>query len=622
MRIVLYTEGPHFAGDALETGPLGGAESAFIYVGRELARRGHSVTAFCNCPSPGWFSGVEFRDVRQFANWVTGESCDLFLCSRYFDVFRRPIQTRVKALWNHDLFGSGWGAALRAVAPRVDYFYALSAFHEQHLRKLVNDETMILRAPNGVDLELAESIRREQPKQHRILYTSRPERGLPEALAIYEALADPSLEFVVCTYPLPGNEEIETECRRRMDQLAARGFRVRAESLAKRELYMTIASAKAVIYPTGCDESFCISAIEAQACGTVFLTSGGSALEETVAYERLLPGDRGGFVRGLRSLLADEATRRQFEAAGLEHVRQYSWPNIARRFVEDADAFLERGDTKLPQAAAEAPYLARNAAPRISCLTVTYDRLWLLKQAIDCYCVQTYANRELLIVTDGPDRYRDAIARHLRGLGRSDIRLEWIEGGPYTLGEMRNFSLDAMRGDAFCVWDDDDLYHPERVSRQLEHLSSAKAGASFFTDQLQFHYRERRLRWVDWTRGGVLRGRAELIPGTLMSWRDARFRYPESGADSRRGEDSALLEQLLAQGVRVEGLGGAGYLFVYTYHGKNTFPEEHHDAHVSASWSFLEKRMGPLMHALESFALPMPYTIEAQNGRRVLVVNR
>src|SRR6476469_8650047 len=51
--IVLYTEGPEFNGDALETGPLGGSETAFISLGRALVDAGHRVTAYCRCPRPG-----------------------------------------------------------------------------------------------------------------------------------------------------------------------------------------------------------------------------------------------------------------------------------------------------------------------------------------------------------------------------------------------------------------------------------------------------------------------------------------------------------------------------------------------------------------------------------------
>ncbi len=58
MKVVLYTEGLPFTGDTLEQQALGGSETAFISVARELARKGHDVHAYCMCPKPGVFDGV------------------------------------------------------------------------------------------------------------------------------------------------------------------------------------------------------------------------------------------------------------------------------------------------------------------------------------------------------------------------------------------------------------------------------------------------------------------------------------------------------------------------------------------------------------------------------------
>jgi hypothetical protein len=67
----------------------------------------------------------------------------------------------------------------------------------------------------------------------------------------------------------------------------------------------------------------------------------------------------------------------------------------------------------------------------------------------------------------------------------------------------------------------------------------------------------------------------QLAPGTLMMHRDARFRYPESGPDARRGEDWMFMESVHAS-VPIAARTGAGHLILYRYHGGNTFSHEHH----------------------------------------------
>ncbi len=51
------------------------------------------------------------------------------------------------------------------------------------------------------------------------------------------------------------------------------------------------------------------------------------------------------------------------------------------------------------------------------------ERLALFKRSVAAYCAQTYENKELIVVTDGPRAAVDAIAGHVQSLGRDDARL-------------------------------------------------------------------------------------------------------------------------------------------------------------------------------------------------------
>jgi glycosyltransferase involved in cell wall biosynthesis len=91
---------------------------------------------------------------------------------------------------------------------------------------------------------------------------------------------------------------------------------------------------------------------------------------------------------------------------------------------------------------------------------VTGDRLTLAKRAVRSFAEQTYPNRELVVVTDGPQRVRDALERYVAALGLEDsVRFVYPQGDGLTLGRLRNLSLDAAGGDFVCQWDDDDYNH-------------------------------------------------------------------------------------------------------------------------------------------------------------------
>jgi glycosyltransferase involved in cell wall biosynthesis len=252
--------------------------------------------------------------------------------------------------------------------------------------------------------------------------------------------------------------------------------------------------------------------------------------------------------------------------------------------------------------------------PLVSCLMVTHDRLVLAKRAIRCFANQTYRNRELVIVTDGQQRLRRSIERYAAEIGLDRVRVVPVDEPGLSLGALRNISLSAASGDVVCQWDDDDCFHPDRISAQLDRMRAGAGQACFMTDHLQFLEDDRALVWVDWTLGGKS-GREQLLPGTIMMERNPRFRYPETGPFAQRGEDSVLLGSLYDR-VPVVALRGEGQLYLYTYHGRNTFDRGHHHrlAMFSLSVSELAARREVIRMAMAQYPVPRPFMVIGRDG--------
>lgn len=252
----------------------------------------------------------------------------------------------------------------------------------------------------------------------------------------------------------------------------------------------------------------------------------------------------------------------------------------------------------------------------ISCLMVTLDRPALAKLAIRSYAEQSYPNRELVIVTDGEECYRSALARYVEELGIPGVRVIYPGSGGFTLGALRNISMEAAQGEIICQWDDDDYSHPERLAVQARHMLAEAAGASFFTDHLQYIEPERVLSWIDWSVDGQNKGMLQLAPGTLMMHRDPRFRYVESGPDARRGEDWLFMKALYGS-IPVAALRGVGYLYLYRYHGRNTFSRDHHSslrAERSRSNAQLLMDVNKLQEAIRHYPIPLPCSVVGREG--------
>lgn len=251
--------------------------------------------------------------------------------------------------------------------------------------------------------------------------------------------------------------------------------------------------------------------------------------------------------------------------------------------------------------------------PLISCLMVTLDRLPLAKRAIRCFADQTWSNRELVIVTDGEPRYREALERFVSASNIENVRFV-VSGERRCLGALRNLSLAQSRGEIICQWDDDDASHPNRLRMQAGHMLEGGDRASFLGDHLQWISDERSLGWIDWSLGGQ-RGPDALFPGSLMMFRDARFLYPEDGPHATQGEDSVFMNRVFDE-VSVAALRGAGHLYLYEYHGRNTFGREHH-----MGIGLYRKPAAEIVPAAETlqaaiayYALSRPATFYAREG--------
>ena len=125
----------------------------------------------------------------------------------------------------------------------------------------------------------------------------------------------------------------------------------------------------------------------------------------------------------------------------------------------------------------------------VSCLMLTLpvpERLDFVMRSIAAYCRQTVVCKELVVVLDGRvNSGRDALLDYIGSLRRSDIRIV-APPGPLSLGQLRNISVAAARGDFLCQWDDDHCSHPERLARQLKHLLEGHHEAALLQDVVQY----------------------------------------------------------------------------------------------------------------------------------------
>jgi glycosyltransferase involved in cell wall biosynthesis len=315
-----------------------------------------------------------------------------------------------------------------------------------------------------VDLALVEEATAGVEREaNRVMYTSRPERGLDVLLTMWPEMKRrrPELKLAIAHYDNPGADAQMAEYLQTLRQVAAELPEVTMlGGLAKRELYRELARSALVLYPSVFPEVSCMSALEAAACGTPMVASRYCALKESVADGEtgvLIPGDPRGeqyqeaFVGAVVELLGDEARRAEMGAAARRRVEErYQWRRIAEEWEGVFEEMMGRAAdcksaprtalarrSRLPQGAAGVgtPALQRQS---VSVCMIVKDGQGTLYRCLES--VRPVADEIIVCDTGSTDRTRE-IAREYtdRVLG-----IAWED----DFGAARNRSI----GEAKCDW--------------------------------------------------------------------------------------------------------------------------------------------------------------------------
>lgn len=117
--------------------------------------------------------------------------------------------------------------------------------------------------------------------------------------------------------------------------------------------------------------------------------------------------------------------------------------------------------------------------PKVSVVVATYRRFDELKRALDSLSAQSYGDYEVVLVDDNADEAWNNIVEELVKefqSKNSDICLKYIKLED-NLGsaKARNVGIDAATGEFVTFLDDDDLYLPKKIEKQVAFMLDKNA---------------------------------------------------------------------------------------------------------------------------------------------------
>lgn len=125
--------------------------------------------------------------------------------------------------------------------------------------------------------------------------------------------------------------------------------------------------------------------------------------------------------------------------------------------------------------------MAINNLPLVSVIITTYNRKDLLKNTIDSILNQTYKNFELIVVDNCSDY--DFISQ-IKSFNDERIRL-FQNTNDGIIAVNRNFGIKQSKGKYIAFCDDDDIWLPQKLEKQIKCLDNSDSGM-VFTMQKQF----------------------------------------------------------------------------------------------------------------------------------------
>jgi glycosyltransferase involved in cell wall biosynthesis/ubiquinone/menaquinone biosynthesis C-methylase UbiE len=104
--------------------------------------------------------------------------------------------------------------------------------------------------------------------------------------------------------------------------------------------------------------------------------------------------------------------------------------------------------------------------PKVSVVITTYNRAHFLSDAIDSVLNQTFKGVQIIVIDDGSTDNTRQI------LGRYGDRIEYVYQQNAGRAQARNIGIKAAQGDYIAFLDDDDIWLPEKLEKQIIFLEA------------------------------------------------------------------------------------------------------------------------------------------------------
>ena len=162
----------------------------------------------------------------------------------------------------------------------------------------------------------------------------------------------------------------------------------------------------------------------------------------------------------------------------------------------------------------------------VSVVVATYKREAELKNALESLAKQTYPNMEIVLVDDnGNDEWNSKVSETVEVFRNRypKIKLECIVNNTNQgSSKTRNIGIHSANGDYITFLDDDDIYLPDKIRKQVEFMETNQCDYSI-TDLILYNEDDKKIN---------RRIRSYIKEATVESLRLYHLKYHMTGTDT------------------------------------------------------------------------------------------
>jgi len=331
---------------------VGGVETTYLELSEELAREGKNVFLFCTTKKAHIYKGVYYIPYEQIDEYWSLNP-DIIITSRWFDPFYVESKSK-KIIWFQDAF-FGVPNDKPDLFSKADFIVCSSLWHRNYIcerlgRSIKPEKLKII--PLGIRKELFEQI--VPRNSNKVLYSSNPDRGLEQLIDMWDRIVEQCHDInLTVTYgweglkTWSGNQEwhnriklLQDKCFEKANKYGNIRFTGR---ITKKELAKEMLSSSILAYPCNFFETFCLTALEAQAAGTPMITTDIGALSTVVNRNcnYLISGTpfsetyQETFISNLKDLMTDPDKRNNWSGNNRHMILNLpcDWSDIASNWI-------------------------------------------------------------------------------------------------------------------------------------------------------------------------------------------------------------------------------------------------------------------------------------------------